>query len=101
MALHRLASITIGVPNVAEVSSYYTEFGLRRDGAGFSTSDGGEQLRIVWSPTRRLIELCIGADDPDDLDRVAGQLARLGITSQRDHASASVSAVEVHSGTGL
>ena len=42
--------------------------------------------------------MCIGADDPDDLDRVAGQLARLGITSQRDRASASVSAVEVHSG---
>jgi hypothetical protein len=49
MTLHRLASIAIGVPNVEEVSSYYAEFGLSRDGAGFSTSDGGEQLRIVKS----------------------------------------------------
>jgi catechol 2,3-dioxygenase-like lactoylglutathione lyase family enzyme len=96
VALHRLASITIGVPNVEETSRYYAEFGLTRDGARFSTSDGGEQLRIVESPTRRLIELWIGADDPDDLDRVADRLVRLGVTSQRD--AASVSALEIHSG---
>ena len=84
MALHRLASITIGVPNVEETSRYYAEFGLTRDGACFSTRDGGEQLRIVESPTRRLIELGIGADDPDDLDRVADRLTRLGVSSQRD-----------------
>ena len=96
MALHRLASITIGVPNVDETCRYYAEFGLIRDGACFSTSDGGEQLRIVESPTRRLIELCIGADDPDDLDRIANRLAKLRIASQRDPAS--VSAVEVASG---
>jgi catechol 2,3-dioxygenase-like lactoylglutathione lyase family enzyme len=98
MALHRLASITIGVPNVEETSRYYAEFGLTRDGACFSTSDGGEQLRIIESPTRRLIELCIGADDPDDLDRVTDQLARLGITSQHHAASVSVSAIETSSG---
>jgi catechol 2,3-dioxygenase-like lactoylglutathione lyase family enzyme len=96
MALHRLASITIGVPNVEETSRYYAEFGLTRDGACFSTSDGGEQLRIVESPTRRLIELCIGADDPDDLDRVTDRLAGLGVTCRRDPTS--VSAVEIHSG---
>src|SRR5258708_1074253 len=28
MALHRLTTITIGVPNVAETAAYYTEFGL-------------------------------------------------------------------------
>jgi catechol 2,3-dioxygenase-like lactoylglutathione lyase family enzyme len=96
VALHRLASITIGVPNVDETCQYYAEFGLIRDGPCFSTSDGGQQLRIVESPTRRLIELCIGADDPDDLDRIADRLAKLGIASQRDPAS--VSAVEVASG---
>jgi catechol 2,3-dioxygenase-like lactoylglutathione lyase family enzyme len=96
MALHRLASITIGVPNVEETSAYYEEFGLSRDGAAFSTSGGGEQLRIVGSPSRRLIELCIGADDPDDLDGAAERLTRLGVTVQRD--TASVSAVEINSG---
>ena len=28
MSLHRLASVTVGVPNVAETLAYYTEFGL-------------------------------------------------------------------------
>jgi catechol 2,3-dioxygenase-like lactoylglutathione lyase family enzyme len=96
VALHRLASITIGVPNVEETCRYYAEFGLSRDDSCLSTSDGGEQLRIVKSPTRRLVELCIGADDPDDVDRVTDRLARLGVTSERDPAS--VSAVEAHSG---
>jgi catechol 2,3-dioxygenase-like lactoylglutathione lyase family enzyme len=96
MALHRLASITIGVPNVEETSRYYAEFGLARDGATFSTTDGGEQLCIVKSPTRRLIELCIGADDLDDLDRVADGLKVFGAPVQRD--AASLSAVEMHSG---
>ena len=70
--------------------------GLTRDGAIFSTGDGGEQLRIVESPTRRLIELCIGADDPDDVARVTDQLSRLGVAVERDPAS--VSALEIHSG---
>lgn len=96
MALHRLASITIGVPNVEETCRYYAEFGLTRDGTCFSSSDGGEQLRIVESPFRRLVELRIGADDPDDVDHVAHRLAGLGVTSQRDDAG--VSAVEIHRG---
>jgi catechol 2,3-dioxygenase-like lactoylglutathione lyase family enzyme len=96
VALHRLASITIGVPNVEETCLYYAEFGLAREGASFSTRDGGKQLRIVESATRRLIELCVGADDPDDLDRVANGLSRLGITIQREPSR--VSAVEIHSG---
>ena len=82
MALHQLSSITIGVPNVEETSRYYAEFGLTRSGTSFSTSDGGEQLRIIESPTRRLIELCIGADDPDDIARVSDQLSRLGIADR-------------------
>jgi hypothetical protein len=96
VSLHRLASITIGVPNVEDTCRYHDEFGLTHDGISFSTSDGGEQLHIVESPTRRLIELCIGTDDPDDLDRVADRLTRLGVTSQRDPDN--VSAVEIHSG---
>jgi catechol 2,3-dioxygenase-like lactoylglutathione lyase family enzyme len=96
MSLHRLASITIGIPNVEDTCRYYAEFGLTRDGATFSTRDGGQQLVIVESRTRRLIELSIGADDPDDLDRVTGRLARLGIASRRDPGA--VRAVESHSG---
>src|SRR5207237_349508 len=82
MALHRLTSVTIGVPNVDETAAYYTEFGLtpRHDG-WFSTRDGGRQLRIVHSPMRRLVELHVGADDADDINRVADGLHRIGIES--------------------
>ena len=97
MALHRLSSITIGVPNVEDTCRYYAEFGLTRNGASLSTSDGGEQLRIIESPTRRLIELCIGADDPDDVARVTDQLSRLGVSIEHD--AISVAALEIHSGT--
>ncbi len=84
MPLHQLAKITIGVPNPAETADYYAEFGLTPAGDGsFETVDGGEQLRIEAAPTRRLIELTIGADDPDDLDRVARNLAALGVAAQR------------------
>ena len=35
------------------------------------------------APTRRLVELHIGVDDPDDLARVAASLARLGVAAER------------------
>ena len=82
MALHRLTTITIGVPNVAETAAYYTEFGLTPLGDdAFSTVDGGEQLRLVPTPTRRLVELGIGVEDPDDLGRVQASLAHMEVTS--------------------
>ena len=106
MPLHRLTQIVMGVPDVEQTAAYYAEFGLTpADGditsiygaeapaptpAGehrFHTADGGEQLRIVASPRRRLVRLGVGADDPDDLDRVAASLAALGITVRRDDAS--------------
>ena len=96
VALNQLSSITIGVPNVEETCSYYAEFGLTRNGASFSTSDGGEQLRIIESTTRRLIELRIGTDDPDDVARVSDQLSRLGVAIEHD--ATSVGALEIHSG---
>ena len=53
MTLHRLASVTIGVPNVDETARYYTDFGLTPVGGHrFATTDGGEQLRLVATPTR-------------------------------------------------
>jgi len=84
MALHRLTSITMGVPNVAGTAAYYAEFGLSPDGDGwFTTRDAGRQLRIVHAPTRRLVELHVGVDDADDLARAAASLARLGIDVHR------------------
>jgi catechol 2,3-dioxygenase-like lactoylglutathione lyase family enzyme len=84
MALHRLMSVTIGVPDVAATADYYTDFGLLPLGDGaFATADGGQQLRLAQTPTRRLLGLTIGADDADDLDRIAHNLARLGVAAHR------------------
>src|SRR5882762_9458488 len=97
MPLHRLTSVIIGVPNVAETAAYYTEFGLipQHDG-WFDTRDGGRQLRIVHSPMRRLVEVHVGADDTDDITRVADGLRRLGIESARGPHS--ITAVEQATG---
>ena len=98
MALHRLTSVSIGVPNVAETAAYYEEFGLTRlDDSRFATADGGEQLRLVPSPQRRLVELGIGVADPDDLESVASRLTALGVVfRQTPDAVAAVDA-----GTGV
>ena len=47
MSLHGLTSITLGVPDVDAVASYYEDFGLHRVGERpgrglvFATADGG------------------------------------------------------------
>ncbi len=104
MSLHRLTSITLGVPNVRETADYYADFGLlpvsgeassaygvealvEATEYRFSTTDGGEQLLVAHSPRRRLIQLGVGADDPDDLDRIASSLRRLDLDVQRDGVS--------------
>lgn len=87
MPLHRLTSITIGVPNVEDTAAYYVEFGLDARGDGvFATVDGGQQLRLVPSPVRRLLEISLGADDQDDLDRIARQLASMDLPASSDGA---------------
>lgn len=94
MALHRLTSITIGVPDVASVAAYYEDFGLERTATGeatgqpaFATVDGGEQLRLVPAARRKLVQLAIGADDRDDLDRIASNLAGLDVDCTRSEES--------------
>ncbi|MGY2063835.1 VOC family protein, partial [Nocardia gipuzkoensis] len=76
--------MTIGVPDPAATRDYYTEFGLapRSDG-WLSTRDGGDQLRLVRAPSRRLAEIVIGADDSDDLDAAAARLRTLGLPVER------------------
>jgi catechol 2,3-dioxygenase-like lactoylglutathione lyase family enzyme len=93
MSLHRLSSLTIGVPDVAAVAGYYADFGLEQVAPGrFATVDGGEQLRLEYAPSRRLLALEIGVDDAEDLDRVARSLDRFGVPTQRS--ADSLSAVE-------
>ena len=85
MALHRLTTVTIGVPDVEATGAFYRDFGLADLGGGrFATRDGGEQLRLRTAPLRRCLELGLGVDDPDDLDRLAGAAAAFGATTERE-----------------
>jgi catechol 2,3-dioxygenase-like lactoylglutathione lyase family enzyme len=85
MALHRLDSITIGVPDVGAASAFYEDFGLDHHGDGwFSTTEGGNQLRLVTSPSRRLVEACFAADDIDDIGRIRSRLAERGFPAVID-----------------
>lgn len=95
MPLHRLTSITMGVPNVRATAAYYEDFGLTPvgppDGASdvkrFKTVDGGEQLLISYAPRRRLLDLGVGVDDPEDLDRAERAMSRLGVETVRSSTS--------------
>ena len=84
MSLHGLSHIVMGVPNVEETAAYYEDFGLSRGAENrFSTTDGDEQLHIVHEPNRRLVEMGVRADDPDDLDRIASAMTKLGFEHSR------------------
>lgn len=92
MALHRMNSITLGVPNVDETREFYRDFNLEEDPDApgeFATADGGTQLRIAHAPIRRLLELHVGAEDQDDIDRVASQLAALDVEVAKNNGSLS------------
>ncbi|GAA1688323.1 dioxygenase [Mycolicibacterium murale] len=80
MALHRLDSITLGVPDVAAAQAFYRDFGLTDLGGGrFATLDGGHQLTVVEAPARRLLRAVFAADDADDLGRARAGLSALGV----------------------
>ena len=90
VSLHGLTSITLGVPDVEGVAGYYEEFGLTPSGRSpdgrrhtFATLEGGEQLTITPATRRRLLEIGVGADDPDDLDRIAANLGTLDVEFMR------------------
>lgn len=80
MGLHRLTSITLGVPDVSASSAFFDDFGLDAGADGwFGTRDGGEQLQLVASPHRSLQRLGVGARDSGDLARFAARVDTVGL----------------------
>lgn len=80
MAIHRITSITVGVPDVTQAAAWYREFGLAEAAVGrFSSRDGGEQLVLEQAPYRGLLKFGVGVDDPDDLNRIESQINLLDI----------------------
>jgi catechol 2,3-dioxygenase-like lactoylglutathione lyase family enzyme len=84
MSLHRLTSITLGVPDVAGSTAFFLDFGLVSGGHGddrrvsLATRDGGDQVELVPAPVRSLLRLGVGADHPDDLAAIAARADRIG-----------------------
>jgi catechol 2,3-dioxygenase-like lactoylglutathione lyase family enzyme len=106
VSLHRLTHLIIGVPNLDEAAKFYTDFGLTPvQGHGvagerrFGTVDGGEQLILVHTPIRRLVEIGVAAEDRDDLHIIQSRLARLDIESSLD--GAELAAVEPATGIAV
>ncbi len=80
MALHRLTSITLAVPDIAASNDFFEAFGLdKRSDGWLDTRDGGRQLQLVESPRRNLLRLGVGATDADDLERIAKRVASVGL----------------------
>jgi len=79
MALHRLTTATLGVPDPTASAEFFSSFGLDDLGDGaMGTRDGGKQLQLVQSPMRSLPRLGVGAQHDDDLQRIAA------LVEQRD-----------------
>lgn len=80
MPLHRVDSLTLGVPDLAAATAFYEDFGLARCGAPagagaratLATKEGGDQLELVPSLVRRLVQATFAADDGDDVLRIVG-----------------------------
>lgn len=82
MALHRLTSITLAVPDVAASTGFFTDFGLEAGSEGWlRTRDGGEQVELVEAPHRKLQRLGVGAADADDLGAIASRVQSVGLGS--------------------
>ena len=70
MALQRLISTRLGVPQVADVTVAVTEYGfVVHDDHSCSTVDGGHPLRLVHSPRHLPLGEGVAADDPDEPKR--------------------------------
>jgi len=83
LAIHRITSITVGVPDVTQAAAWYREFGLAEAADGrFSSRDGGEQLVLEQAQYRGLLKFGVGVDDPDDLDRIESQINLLDIEAR-------------------
>lgn len=82
MSLHRLTSLTLGVPSVAASTEFFRDFGLTESAPGvLATRDGGDQLHLTESPRRKLQRLGLGVHDADDLGRIAARLEAFGVPS--------------------
>lgn len=89
MGIHRVVSLVRDVSHFDAVRRFYTEFGLEETALGrFSSVAGGEQLVLRPAASPRVAEINMAADEPADLDAVAGRLGALGVSAARTASAA-------------
>ena len=81
MALHRLDSIRVAVPDAARQRAFYEEAGFiaGESGASFGGSDGGQQVQLEEGGFRRLLNVNLLASDTTDISIITSRLTGLGI----------------------
>lgn len=82
MALHRLLSMRVGVPDPHGLDSFYREVGFTPHGDGtYTGSEGGAEVKVEQYGFRRLLEVSVGASDERDVSLAAERLEAMGLTS--------------------
>lgn len=74
MGLHRLLGMTTEVPNPEDLSAFYGELGLRRNGDVFAGSNDGATIKVEEGSVRRLVDVSVGVTDEADLTAIAKRL---------------------------
>ncbi|MFM8946553.1 MAG: VOC family protein [Actinomycetota bacterium] len=86
MALHRLDSIRVAVPDAARQRAFYEEAGFVVGGSGatFGGSEGGQQVQLEEGGFRRLLNVNLLAADTTDVSIITSRLTGLGIEPRVD-----------------
>ena len=88
MALHRVLSMRVGVPDPEGLDGFYGELGLEQPHAGaYTGTDGGAVVLVEQYPFRRLLEVTVGAESEADLAGAAARLIEHGLTPSFDDGS--------------
>jgi catechol 2,3-dioxygenase-like lactoylglutathione lyase family enzyme len=93
MALHRLASVTLSVPDIDSSVAFFEAFGLTSStttshaGYQLATRDAGDQVFLVRAPWRGIRQIGVAVDDVEDLARVGHRIAAAGYQVDADGAS--------------
>ena len=90
MALHRLAQMTVGVPDPSVLDAFYQEIGFTGGDGSWGGADRPGQIQIGEAPYRQLRALHIACEDEADLAAAAERLDQLGVPHQRVNGSLKV-----------
>ncbi len=82
MALHRVLSMEVGVPEPQELEDFYKEIGLVGGRRCWGTADRPEQIKIAQTPYRQLRQMCLACESEQDLDEILRNLDRLGVAAR-------------------